>query len=340
MDPTNVERLDSWRANWREITVVVVGLGESGFAIADTLAELGSATTVVHCGIDDDRSRILDVIGVSVVSVATDEDVVSTITRMRPDLVVISPDWCPELAIEQPLWASGVTVWSDVEFATRVADKHGQSPDIVLFAGSPRSVLVADTTQRFLLAGGRLAARAGQGAPSVLDALRHPDGVDVVLWTLTTRQLWRMGLDESTRRRPRVSVYVPGDTDELEAIQALYTNTLESCFYQPSTQSETALERASVIEGARAIGFTAGTPGMSDIGRVDEVICDRAFLPDRKDRALELCTLDELAQAGFRDPDTVEAAIAACGVARALDVAPEVIGGALQSGDWPDPVIG
>jgi hypothetical protein len=62
---------------------------------------------------------------------------------------------------------------------------------------------------------------------------------------------------------------------------------------------------------------------------------DRAFLPDRKDGALELCTVDELETAGFQTPEEVEVALAAFAVVRALDVAPEVIGGALHAPGWP-----
>jgi len=52
-------------------------------------------------------------------------------------------------------------------------------------------------------------------------------------------------------------------------------------------------------------------------------------LEDRADRALELCTTQELEQAGFDTPEKAEAAIAAFAIARAFDVAPELIGTAL-----------
>jgi len=331
------ELLTSWSSPWSGVRVAVVGLGEGGFALADTLAELGAETHVLWEGEDADRSAILGVLGVAIRGGLAEADIVPAARQLDPDLVVISPDWHPDIEVEKDLWACGVTVWSDVEFSWRVADKTGARPDIVLCGGGEKANVVADVAQKFLLHATRRAARGGHDAPSILDAFRHPDGVDVALWTLSDRQLWRMARDESSRRRPRVSVYFgAAEDDDLPSLRALYSDTVESCLYQPGTPSETALQQASVVEGARAIGIVSGTPEMSDLGRVDEVICDRAFLPDRRDRALELCTVHELVAAGFSSPEWVEVAIAALGVARALDVPPEVLGGALHVGDWPE----
>ena len=63
-----LDGLASWHADgWRGLRVAVLGLGVTGFAVADTLAELGSAVTVFARDHDDERARILDVIGVGFV---------------------------------------------------------------------------------------------------------------------------------------------------------------------------------------------------------------------------------------------------------------------------------
>ena len=38
---------DSWHGPWSGLRAVVVGLGKSGFSVADTLVELGVHTAVV-----------------------------------------------------------------------------------------------------------------------------------------------------------------------------------------------------------------------------------------------------------------------------------------------------
>ncbi len=334
--PTPLPDLTSWASEWSDVRVTVVGLGEVGFSLIDTLAELEATTTVVYSGPVGDRATIAGVLGVSTVEVSGEEDTVRAVQDSSPDLVILAPEWEPALEVEATLWQFDAVVWSDVEFSVRVADKSGVTPPLVLFGGErgPRS---ADTAQRIFLHGQVRAARAGVDAPPVLDAIRHPDGTDVVLWTLSDRQLWRMGRVLTTARRPVVTVSIDDDGAlPGELLQALYTQTVLGCVYlRMAGATERAVENADVVEGCRAIGVAVDTPGMSDLGRVEDIICDRAFLADRKDRALELCTVDELAQAGFSSPEDVEAALAALAVVRALDVPPEVIGGALHAPGWP-----
>ena len=37
----------SWHGNWSGLSAVVLGLGKSGFSVADTLIELGVKVTVI-----------------------------------------------------------------------------------------------------------------------------------------------------------------------------------------------------------------------------------------------------------------------------------------------------
>ena len=334
--PANPADLISWTSEWSGVRVTVVGLGEVGFSVVDTLAELGAEVTAVYSGPVGDRATIAGVLGVSLYEASTDSEMTSRVVSTPADLIVLAPEWEPELGLENEVWNAGVSVWSDVEFSVRVADKQGDPPPMVFLAGE-QAPAIADTAQRIFLHAQVRAARAGVDAPPVLDALRHPDGTDAVLWTLSSRQLWRMGRELNTARRPVLTVSID-DAGELgsEFLEALYTQTVQACVYRRAGErTEQAVENAFVVEGCRAIGVAIDTPGMSDLGRVEDIICDRAFLPDRKDRALELCTVDELEKAGFRTPEEVEVALAAFAVVRALDVAPEVIGGALQAPGWP-----
>jgi UDP-N-acetylmuramoylalanine--D-glutamate ligase len=74
---------------------------------------------------------------------------------------------------------------------------------------------------------------------------------------------------------------------------------------------------AEVIEGCRAIGFTLGTPDISMVGLVDELLVDRAFVPQRASSALELATLADITPAA---PHNVANALAAAALARAFGV--------------------
>ncbi len=90
------------------------------------------------------------------------------------------------------------------------------------------------------------------------------------------------------------------------------------------------VEEADVVEGARAIGFGLGIPGPSDLGVVEGILADRAFLDDRQHSALELTTVADLAAHGLSAPHIVQNILAAAAIARSLGVAPDAIRQALD----------
>ena len=75
----------------------------------------------------------------------------------------------------------------------------------------------------------------------------------------------------------------------------------------------------------------SGIPGPSDIGVVEGLIVDRAFLDDRARSALEITTVADLQEAGLAAPHIVQNILAASALARSLGVEPEAIHSALQS---------
>ena len=91
-----------------------------------------------------------------------------------------------------------------------------------------------------------------------------------------------------------------------------------ACVYNvadPAT--ERMVEDAEVMEGARAIGFTLGIPGLSMLGVVDDLLVDRAFIEQRRDSALELARVSDVSPAA---PHNVANALAAAALARAFGV--------------------
>ena len=107
----------------------------------------------------------------------------------------------------------------------------------------------------------------------------------------------------------------------------VYERTRVACVYNvadPAT--ETMVAGADVEEGARAIGFTLGVPAVGQLGVVDGVLADRAFVPGRQTEAAELITLAELqADAPALAPHTIADALAAAALARAYGVPPAAV---------------
>jgi UDP-N-acetylmuramoylalanine--D-glutamate ligase len=72
-------------------------------------------------------------------------------------------------------------------------------------------------------------------------------------------------------------------------------------------------------------------PGRSNVGFVEDILCDRAFLDDRANSALEVATLDDLSSIGVLTPHLMANAAAATALARSYGVQPEDIKNALTN---------
>ncbi|BDZ53313.1 UDP-N-acetylmuramoylalanine--D-glutamate ligase [Agromyces marinus] len=325
-----LEALTSWHAEgWRGLRVAVLGLGVTGFAVADTLAELGADVSVYANARDDERARILDVIGVRFV-VDPLADVPAELAASAPELIVVSPGFRPDHPVLRWAADAGVPVWGDIELAWRVRDKVRAS-EWMLVTGTNGKTTTVQLAATLVAANGVRVAPCGNIGVPVLDAVRDPIGYDVLVVELSSFQLHHLPIAGPGAIHPVASVCLNLADDHLDwhgspeayrgAKAKVYANTKLACVYNRADDATRAMvEDADVEEGARAIGFGLDSPGPSDFGVVDGILCDRAFLEDRRTAALELTTLEELEPNGLAVPHIVANILAASALARSIDV--------------------
>lgn len=334
-----LDRLTSWQADWSDLVVVVLGLGPLGFSVVDTLAELGARVTVLAAGGAGRYRDLVRIVGAAFVD-AGGADSARALRDAAPDVVIATPPYGPAHPAIVAALQSGIPVWSDVEVAWRVRDKHGEPASWVLVTGSdapgaPRREQTALLAASMLATSGRRVLPAGERFP-VLDAVRLPEHVDLVVAEVSSLQLAWTGGAAVGRPRPAASLCLSvgsrpiGWHESLDDFRAalgrVYTDTELACVYSLADLATRELvEDAEVRDGCRAIGVGLGVPGPSDLGIVDDLIVDRAFLDDRQHRAQELATRDELALIGLTEPAPVLEFIAAAALARAMGAEPEHI---------------
>ncbi|WP_417511261.1 UDP-N-acetylmuramoyl-L-alanine--D-glutamate ligase [Microbacterium sp.] len=340
-----LEALTSWHADWKGLRVAVLGLSVTGFAAADTLTELGAEVLVLSEEASEDYERLVPVIGAHLVLGPLDQ-ALSELVEFAPDVVVASPGFAPSHPIIRWTVASGIALWGDVELAWRVRDKvvraDGTPAEWVLITGTNGKTTTTQLTASLLVEGGLRAAPCGNIGVPVLDAIRDPAGFDVLVVELSSHQLWYIGQSAPEGQLvPHSAVCLNLADDHLvwhgsaeayrEAKSFVYRNTRVACVYNKADEVTRAMvEEADVTDGARAIGFDLGIPGPSDVGVVDGILADRAFLNDRRNNALELTTIAELEQAGLAAPHIVQNILAASALARALGTEPAAIRRALE----------
>lgn len=339
-----LDDLRSWHADWRGLKVAVLGLSMTGFSAADTLAELGADVLVVTETAAEEYARLLPVIGARLWTGALDT-VPAELVEFAPDVVVASPGFAPHHPIIEWTRAAGIALWGDIELAWRVRDKvvrpDGTPAEWVLITGTNGKTTTTQLTASMLVAGGLRAAPVGNIGVPVLDAVRDPSGFDVLVVELSSHQLWYLSLQDGPGAlSPHASVCLNLADDHLEwhgsaaayrdAKAVVYRSTRVACVYNKSDDATREMvEDAEVIDGCRAIGFDLGVPGPSDVGVVDGILVDRAFLDDRRTSALELTTVQDLAARGLSAPHVVANILAASALARSLDVSPAAIRDAL-----------
>jgi len=258
-----------------------------------------------------------------------------------PELVVVSPGFHPDSPILS--WAAqrGTPIWGDIELAWRLRDKVLPVADWVLVTGTNGKTTTTQLATHMLEADGRRVAAVGNIGIPVLDAVRYPDGFDVLVVELSSYQLHWLGQTPEGTLSPWASVCLNladdhldwhGSRDAYRAAKAkVYTNTRVAAVFNKADEATRAMvEDAEVIEGARAIGFGLDAPGPSDFGVVDGILCDRAFLEERATTALELTTHEELDSVGLGAPHSVANVLAASALVRSFGVAPTVVRSALR----------
>lgn len=319
-------------SDWGSANVVVAGLGVSGFAAADGLMSLGAKITVLdESEAYADKATLLEHLDVTVRlgKGATAELPPGT------DLVVTSPGWRPTAPLLRQAAAQNVPVWGETELAWRM-----MQPDRVIpwlgITGTNGKTTTTQMLESMLIADGKKGAAVGNIGRPIIEAILDDVDYDVFAVELSSFQLhWMNNVNLHSAvvlnlHQDHLEWYAgEGAKDRYFADKAkIYQGVTHSCVYnvaEPAT--EKMVEEADVVEGARAIGFTTGIPAISMLGVVDDVIVDRAFVPQRRDSALELAKVSDVQPFA---PHNVANAVAAAALARSYGVAAKSVAAGLQ----------
>ncbi|MFE1846799.1 MULTISPECIES: UDP-N-acetylmuramoyl-L-alanine--D-glutamate ligase [unclassified Streptomyces] len=298
--------------------ITVAGLGVSGVPAAKVLHGLGAHVTVVNDG-DDERARAqaaeLEALGVTVR--LGDGDTLPEGT----DLVVTAPGWKPDKPLFAAAERAGVPVWGDVELAWRL-----RGPDAapwLAVTGTNGKTTTVRMLAAILQAAGLRTAAVGNIGVSLLDAVTGEEKYDVLAVELSSYQLhWAPSLRAHSAA---VLNLAPDHLDWHGSMAAyaadkgrVYEGNRVACVYNAADRAtEDLVREADVEEGCRAVGFTLGTPAPSQLGVVEGILVDRAFVEDRHRNAQELAEVSDVRPPA---PHNIANALAAAALARAFGV--------------------
>ena len=334
---------------WGEATVLVAGLGTSGFAAADGLIALGAGRIIVLDSSDAaqnvEKAELLRQLDVEVTLGEGATDVL-------PDgvhLVVTSPGWRPTAPLLAQAAERGLPVWGEVELAWRMMQPDRVVPWLGITGTNGKTTTTAMLESMLSAAGLRTSAVGNYGRP-IIEALLDEIDYDVLAVELSSFQLhWTHSVALHSAAVLNLHAdhleWYAHEADPYAAYAAdkarIYERVTHACVYNvadPAT--ERMVEEAEVTEGARAIGFRLAVPAPSMLGVVDDLLVDRAFVEQRRDSALPLAHVADVQPAA---PHNVENALAAAALARSFGVGPQAVAEglkALQLGDHRIQTVG
>ncbi|GIG25147.1 UDP-N-acetylmuramoyl-L-alanine--D-glutamate ligase [Cellulomonas denverensis] len=307
--------------------VLVAGLGVSGRAARDVLT--GRGLTVLTA---DDRAEDAEL------TLAAAAERLSEV-----ELVVVSPGIAPHHPLLVAARAAGLPVWSEVELAWQLrvdrAGGGGPAPWLAVTGTNGKTTTVEMLASILTASGERTAAVGNVGTPVVL-AATDPE-LDVLAVELSSFQLHHT---HSMAAEAAAVLNLAADHLDWHGSMAAYaadkgrifTGVQRACVYNAADRATEELVReADVADGAIAVGFTLSTPGLGQVGLVEDVLVDRGFATERRTHAAELATFADLAHlapgGSALAPHTVQNALAAAALALAHGVEPVAVRDGLRA---------
>lgn len=321
--------------DWKKLTVGIFGLGKSGLAAASALLQLGANVV----GFDSRaETEILP-------AAATLEKEIQVYAENKGfnqlknlDYAVISPGIPPHSPAWIALQEEQIPLWSEVELAWQIQQSLGKNISWLTVTGTNGKTTTVGLVGSILAAAGAKYAVVGNvGEPIVTTVLR--EDVEVLAVELSSFQL-----QTTYSLSPLAAVCLNVDADHLDwhgsvedywaAKARIYEHTQVACVYDGTDRAvEKMIENADVVEGARAISYTLGTPGPSQIGLVEDLIVDRAFVENRQQQAEAVAQISDIYGFASASPSValVKDTLAAVALTRAYGVDSTAIVAGLRS---------
>ncbi len=303
--------------------ILVAGLGVTGIATAKALAKLGKQILVF----EEDASAAMQS-KANEISLIANIEVTFIQPEVLPKLIITSPGWKPNHPVLIRALSSGCEVISEVEYAWRI-DQESAKPKIWIgLTGTNGKTTTVSMAEAIFLADGKRAVACGNIGKTVIEVITGDEKVDYLIIELSSFQLhW------STHLRLQSAAILNIADDHLDwhgsfpeylAAKKRITNGAKQIIINRDDRHLNSIE----FKGDhKLVKFTLDAPRPGEIGVVEELLVDRAFVDDPQ----EAIALAELSDINPQAPHNVANALAAMALARSCGVNAESIAKGLRN---------
>jgi UDP-N-acetylmuramoylalanine--D-glutamate ligase len=287
---------------------LILGAGVTGSAVANALKSRGGSVTIT-----DDNSH--------------DAVKPENIDLSNFDAVIISPGWRQDHPLVVKVLASGLQLLNEIDLAWQIRTEIAPGQKWLALTGTNGKTTTVEMAAKILQTAGLKAVACGNVGDTVIEAVDRKDPYDYLVLELSSFQLhW-------AKQAQFVSVAILNIADDhldwhgsFDAYADAKMSILDrSDLAILNADDQEVVLRANRFSG-RKVFFSLDTPGPGEIGVVEELLVDRAFVADPLEAAM-ICELKDITPTV---PHNVSNALAAAALARTIGVSHEHIQKALQ----------
>ena len=294
-------------------SVLILGAGVTGIAVARSLSAKGASILFA-----DDQVESVD--GFKVLK--SDQIEVDGFS-----FVVISPGWKESHPLIVKAQAAGIRLVNEIDLAWSFRTELVPGQKWIALTGTNGKTTTVEMAAAMLRAGGVSAIACGNVGTTVIESVESGEKYEVLVLELSSFQLhW---LKEASFVAAAI-LNIAHDHLDWHGTFAEYARVKGSILDRTSTGVFNSADLEVVNQAAhwqgRKVFFSLDTPAPGEIGVVEDLLVDRAFVSDPQEAAM----LAEVIDVKPTVPHNVANALAAAGLVRALGVAPEAVRSALQ----------
>ena len=287
---------------------LILGAGVTGSAVAKALLSRGGFVTIT-----DDTSQ--------------DAVKPGDVDLSHFDAVVISPGWRQDHPLVKKVLASKMQILNEIDLAWQIRAEISPGQKWLALTGTNGKTTTVEMVAKILQTAGLKAVACGNVGDTVIEAVDRKDPYDYLVLELSSFQLhW-------AKQAQYVSAAILNIADDhldwhgtFDAYADAKFSILDRADLAVlNADDQEVATRANRFSG-RKVFFSLDTPAPGEIGVVEELLVDRAFVTDPMEAAM-LCELKDITPTV---PHNVSNALAAAALARTVGVSYEHIQKALQ----------
>ena len=289
--------------------ILVLGAGVTGNSVARFLKSQGAQVTLT----DDNADGAIK---------PQDVDLETF------DAAVISPGWRQNHPLVVKILNSSLELLNEIDIAWNLRSMRAPGQKWIAVTGTNGKTTTVEMTAAILRSAGIKAMACGNVGDTVIDAIDRDDAYEILVLELSSFQLhW-------ARQAQFVAAAILNIADDhldwhgsFDAYADAKFSILERAEIAILNADDGAVvTRANRFSG-RKVFFSLDTPAPGEMGVVEELLVDRAFVTDPQQASM-ICELADIVPTA---PHNVSNALAAAGLARAINVSHEDIQKALQA---------